>query len=136
MERLARAAYQKYVARIGRQPAPMTADYAQAVAGGHSWVAEHAGQVVAILVLEPAADHLLVDNVAVAPDRQGSGLGLALLHLAEQQARQAGLPEVRLYTNESMTENLAFYARRGYRETHRATDGAFHRVFLSKSVTL
>ncbi len=136
MERLAHAAYQKYVTRIGRQPAPMTADYSQAAAGGHSWVAEQAGQVVAILVLEPADDHLLVDNVAVAPDQQGSGIGVALLHLAEQQARRAGLPEVRLYTNESMTENLAFYARRGYRESHRATDGGFHRVNLCKSVTL
>ena len=49
------------------------------------------------------------------------GSAQRLLDLAEQQADCLGLPEVRLYTNESMTENLAFYSRRGYRETHRAT---------------
>jgi hypothetical protein len=32
---IAAAAYQKYVPRIGWNPAPMTADYAQAVRGPH-----------------------------------------------------------------------------------------------------
>jgi hypothetical protein len=43
-----------------------------------------------------------------------------------------GLPEVRLYTNEAMTENLDYYPRRGYRETHRATQNGYRRVFFSK----
>jgi ribosomal protein S18 acetylase RimI-like enzyme len=135
MLRVARAAYQKYVTRIGRDPAPMTADYGDAVASGHTWVAEKAGRVVAILVLEPAADHLLLENLAVDPDQQGSGIGQELLRLAEQQARLLGLPEVRLYTNEAMTENLSYYARRGYRETHRNIDLGFHRVFMSKPIS-
>jgi GNAT superfamily N-acetyltransferase len=75
MRELARAAYQHYVPRIGREPMPMTADYDAAVAGGHAWVAEEGGRIVALLVLEPAADHLLIENLAVDPDRQGSGLG-------------------------------------------------------------
>jgi hypothetical protein len=36
---IAAAAYQKYVCRIGRAPAPMTADYAQAVRDGRAWAA-------------------------------------------------------------------------------------------------
>jgi hypothetical protein len=36
---IAAAAYQKYVGRIGRAPAPMTADYAQAVRDGQAWAA-------------------------------------------------------------------------------------------------
>jgi hypothetical protein len=43
-----------------------------------------------------------------------------------------GLPEIRLYTNEAMTENLGYYPRRGYRETHRATQNGYRRVFFSK----
>lgn len=113
----------------------MTTDYHDVVASGHGWVAEQTGRVVAILVLEPEADHLLLENLAVDPDQQGSGIGQELLRLAEQQARLLGLAEVRLYTNEAMTENLAYYSRRGYRETHRTIDDGFHRVFMSKPIT-
>jgi len=50
-------------------------------------------------------------------------------------ARRHGLSQVRLYTNEAMTENLAYYPRRGYAETHRAEQGGFRRVFFSKVIT-
>lgn len=134
MRQLARAAYQHYVPRIGREPVPMTADYDAAVASGHAWVAENDGQLVGMLVLQPAADHLMIDNVAVAPDRQGHGLGGVLLALAEQQAGDLRLPEVRLYTHEAMIENLGYYPRRGYHETHRETQNGHQRVFFRKRV--
>jgi hypothetical protein len=35
---VAAEAYRPYVPRIGREPAPMTADYAQAVRSGLAWV--------------------------------------------------------------------------------------------------
>ena len=41
---------------------------------------------------------------------------------------------VTLYTNEVMLENLAFYARHGYAETHRSEQDGFRRVFLRKPV--
>ena len=66
---------------------------------------------------------------------QGQGLGNRLLALAEDEARRLGLPEVRLYTNVTMTENLAYYPRRGYVETHRAQQYGFHRVFFRKPVS-
>ena len=47
-------------------------------------------------------------------------------------ARELGQSEVRLYTNEVMTENLAYYPRRGYVETHRDEVNGFHRVFFVK----
>ncbi len=34
------------------------------------------------------------------------------------EAKRQGYGEVRLYTNERFTENLAFYVSLGYRETH------------------
>jgi hypothetical protein len=49
-----------------------------------------------------------------------------------QHALAMGLPEIRLCTNEAMTENLDYYPRRGYRETHRATHNGYQRVFFSK----
>jgi GNAT superfamily N-acetyltransferase len=58
----------------------------------------------------------------------------ALLALAEEQARGLGLGEIRLYTNEAMTENLAYYPRHGYAETHRAEQDGFNRVFFRKPI--
>ena len=132
MRRLAVAAYEKYVERIGGRPAPMDTDYEAVVEQGRAWVADAEGEVVGLIVLEEAVDHLLVENVAVAPRSQAQGIGRQLLDHAEARARAVGLTEVRLYTHETMTENLAYYPRRGYRETHRETDIGFSRVFFTK----
>ena len=131
---LARAAFQRYVDRIGREPWPMTADYGRAVEAGQTWVAHHGERLVGLLVLQPAENHLLLDIVAVRPEAQGGGVGSRLLHLAEEQALALGLRQVRLYTNEAMTENLAYYPRRGYRETHGSTEAGFRRVFFAKDL--
>ena len=129
---IAAAAYQPYVARIGRPPAPMTADYDQAVRSGQTWVAERDGQISGFVVLIAEPGYLLVENLAVRPADQSRGIGSRLLALAEQHARDLGLTETRLYTNAAMTENLAYYPRRGYAETHRADQDGFHRVFFRK----
>ena len=134
VRQLVQAAYGHYPPILGVTPAPLTADYAALVAGGHVHVAEQDGSVVGVLVLEAYPDHLLVENVAVAPDAQGHGVGSTLLALAEQQAAGRGLTELRLFTHERMTDNLAYYPRRGYVETHRTDDGGFHRVHFAKSL--
>ena len=82
-------------------------------------MADDDGDVVGVLVLEDQADHLLLDVLAVAPGRQGRGVGRGRMDLAEDQASERGFSEVRLYTNARMTEDLAYYLRRGYVETHR-----------------
>ena len=132
---IATAAYEHYMPRIGRAPAPMTADYAHAVRHGQAWVAEDGGEVAGLLILVARPDHLLLENVAVRPAAQGRGIGTRLLALAEDQARSLQLSEIRLYTNEAMTENLAYYPRRGYAETHRAGQDGFRRVFFRKRLS-
>jgi ribosomal protein S18 acetylase RimI-like enzyme len=125
-------AYALYVPRIGREPAPMTADYAALIGAGEVWVAEEAGRVAGVLVLRPLPDSLFLENVAVLPDRQGRGIGRALIAFAERHARGLGLPAVTLYTNERMTENLLLYPRLGYVETGRRTEEGFARVYFRK----
>jgi ribosomal protein S18 acetylase RimI-like enzyme len=132
IERLVAAAYGIYVERIGRRPAPMDADYARLIAAGRVTVAERGGEVVGAIVLVPMADHLLVENVAVDPGAQRTGLGSRLMAHAEDAARALGLPELRLYTNERMVENVAWYPRLGYRETERRSESGFARVFFAK----
>jgi ribosomal protein S18 acetylase RimI-like enzyme len=132
LRRIAAAAYQPYVARIGRAPAPMTVDYAQAVRDRQAWVAVEDGQVTGFVVLVARPGYLLLENVAVLPAAQGRGIGGRMLTLAEEHARSLGRSEIRLYTNEAMTEHLAYYPRRGYNETHRAEQDGFRRVFFRR----
>ena len=131
---LVQLAYAKYVPRMRRRPAPMDHDYRAVLQDTDSWVAELGARLAGVVVTRPAIDHLLVENLAVAPDAQGTGIGPRLLDTAEQHAIASGLAEVRLYTNELMTENLAFYPRHGYRETGRAEQSGFRRVLFSKPV--
>lgn len=130
---IVRHAYGIYVERITRRPAPMDDDYAERVRRGQVFVADDGG-VAGLLVLIGAPDHLLIEAVAVDPARQGEGIGRVLLAYAEAHARERRLPELRLYTNAAMTENLALYPRLGYREDDRRTEDGFQRVFFSKSV--
>jgi ribosomal protein S18 acetylase RimI-like enzyme len=125
-------AYGIYVERIGRRPAPMNDDYAKKVRDGHVFVADREGTVAGLLVLVAAQDHLLIENVAVDPERQGTGIGRALLAYAETYAAEHDIPELRLYTNAAMTENLTLYPRLGYREEDRRTENGLKRVYFSK----
>lgn len=77
---------------------------------------------------------LLLDVVAVAPGAQGHGYGALLLARAEDDARELGLPEVRLYTNRAMNENQTFYPRHGYSETARGRQHGYDRVFYTKTI--
>jgi ribosomal protein S18 acetylase RimI-like enzyme len=114
LSELVRAAYGHYVERIGATPRPMTDDYAQVVRTQRVTVAEVDGEVAGLIVLEAAEEAIVIDNVAVDRDRQGAGIGRALLEHAESVARSAGVETVRLYTHPLMTENLALYSRIGY----------------------
>jgi ribosomal protein S18 acetylase RimI-like enzyme len=132
---LVRMAYSKYVERIGKEPAPMLEDYGALIRAGEVWVWDEGGEVLGVLVMRSADDHLFVDNVAVAPGHQGRGLGRELLAFAEERAEREGLPEVRLYTNEKMHENLALYAKLGFEEIGRAVDGGYRRVLMRKRLS-
>jgi GNAT superfamily N-acetyltransferase len=128
------AAYQRYVDRIGKPPGPMLDDYAARINARTAWVAEIDGGVVGLLVLLPQEDHLLLDNVAVDPARHGQGIGRALMAFAEEEAIRQGYAELRLYTHEMMTENLAMYPALGWQETGRAEQNGYKRVFFRKQI--
>ncbi len=127
-----RAAYGKYVARLGREPLPMTANYREVIAEHQVWLVDGENCCIAVLVLIRHPDHLLIENVAVDPRFQGAGLGRFLLDFAETEARRQNLAELRLYTNEKMTENVAMYLKRGYRETDRRALEGRRAVFMAK----
>ena len=132
---LVRDAYAHYVPRMGREPAPMTNDYAARIAAGQAWVVEADGRLLGALVIEDTADGLLIDNVAVSPAAQGTGLGRALMDFAEAEALRRGHHRLWLYTHEKMERNVVLYERLGFVETHRAEQSGFARVFMAKVLT-
>lgn len=134
IERIVHEAYECYIPRIGRAPGPMTDNYYAHVAQGNVWVLTISDKIVGVLVLVPKADHMLLDNVAVSPERQGLGLGRQLIEFAEAVAKQSGYMEIWLYTNTAMHENLAMYVTLGYQEFARGLQDGFHRVFMKKAL--
>jgi ribosomal protein S18 acetylase RimI-like enzyme len=127
-------AYRPYIARIGKPPGPMFDDYAARVSEGVVWVLEAGAAIAAIIVLLPAPQYLLLDNIAVSPARQGLGLGRRLLAFAEAEALRRGYREIRLYTHQSMVENQHLYASIGYEEIGRGTEAGYDRVFMRKQL--
>ena len=111
---LTHAAYAKWVPVIGRRPKPMNADYDHAVRAHVVELAYLDGALAGLIELIPAADHLLLENLAVAPTHQRTGIGYRLMARVEALARAQHVPMVRLYTNKAFTSNLAFYRKLGY----------------------
>jgi ribosomal protein S18 acetylase RimI-like enzyme len=129
---LVQAAYGHYEARLGGMPRPMTDDYAEVLGRHEVTVAERGDQVVGLIVLAVTDEGLAVDNVAVDPSHQGSGVGKALLQHAEAKARRRGFASIYLYTHERMAENLALYSRIGYVEYDRRPIGEGQLVYLRR----
>ena len=126
------AAYRHYIDRNGLVPVPMRQDYGEVIRDCQVTVVEHGGTIVAVLTLDVTDEGFLLDNIAVAPDHQGVGLGRWLLECAESEARRQGFDSIYLYTQEIMTENLALYLRVGYVEYARRVEFGLHRVYLRK----
>ena len=131
IEQVVRDAYEKYIPRIGKPPGPMLDDYGARIAAEQAWVLDN-GRIIGALVLIAEPDHLLLDNIAVAPAFQGRGHGRLLLQFAETEASRRGYAVLRLYTHALMHENLAIYRNQGWNEYARAVKSGYDRVFMEK----
>ena len=112
---LTRQAYAKWVPLVGREPKPMQADYARAIAQHRIDLAYRGSDLAGLIETIALPDHLLVENVAVAPAYQGQGIGRQLMAHAERLAIALGHTEIRLYTNKRFVENVELYLRLGFR---------------------
>ena len=134
IRRLTREAYAKWVPLIGREPAPMTADYQIAVKQNRFDLLLVEGTLAALIETIDEEDQLLIENVAVAPKFQNQGFGRMMLAHAESLAQSLGRSRVRLYTNKRFTENIRLYERLGYGVDREEDMGFGVRVHMSKAV--
>lgn len=127
-------AYSKYIDRLGKKPAPMLAEYANLIDRQIVYVIGSELEIHAVMVLLREGHHMDLGNLAVDPDYQKRGLGLAMMRFAKEQTIANGLREIRLFTNVLMTENLDYYSKLGYREYDRRTEDGYDRVFMKKTL--
>ena len=114
---IVRAAYARWVPAIGREPLPMRVDYEKALLEHRFDVivdGRRGDRIVGVIETMQRDDHLWIENVAVAPDAQGRGIGRRLLDHVERIALAADCFEARLLTNAAFEANVALYRRLGY----------------------
>ena len=116
---LTTAAYQPYTDLFGYPPIPVTEDYAPRIERGEVWLRNSGGVVAGLSVVERHTDHAMLFSIAVSPEFQRSGHGVAMLAWLEAKAREWAVPEIRLYTNARMERNIALYSAFGFQETGR-----------------
>ncbi|KAK1633808.1 acetyltransferase [Colletotrichum phormii] len=138
IQSMTRAAYSKYIDRIGKEPAPMKADYYELIKTQLVYILgedENDTVVGAILLRhDPSASALHINNLVVAPEAQGRGYGRVLMKCAEDVARASGCTSLQLYTNIKMYENLILYPKMGFVETERRTEDEYERVYFRREL--
>ena len=135
IQKLTLEAYAKWVPVIGREPKPMTADYAAAVQKHRFDLLYVNGELAALIETIGCSDHLLIENVAVSPSCQGKGYRRMLLAHAEKLAASSNFGEIKLYTNKLFVENVQLYFRLGYRVDREEEVKGGTVVHMSKQVS-
>lgn len=128
------AAFEPYLVRIGKPPAPMLLDFPALIDAHRVWVAERGTELVGVLVQYETDEGFYIDTVAVGPGHRGTGVGRALLQFAEAEAARRGFRSIYLCTNSRMTENQVLYPKIGYLEYDRRAQAGFDRVFYRKPI--
>ena len=82
--------------------------------GGGLRTAEHCGMVVGMIATYPYPEHWVLSRLYVDAAQRGTGLGQALLRLAEDHARAAGATRMALWSDVLFTRAHAFYEKHGY----------------------
>lgn len=135
IENIANDAYTLYLERMDKKPFPMIDDYKAHIEAKHAYVLEDKGEIVGYIVLTPEDEkNLLLDNIGVSPRFQKKGYGKKLMLFAEKWAEEQGYASIILYTNIVMRENLVYYSKLGYTETHRIQEKGYSRVYFEKEI--
>jgi ribosomal protein S18 acetylase RimI-like enzyme len=92
------------------------------------FVAIEDGALVGCVFCKPEPGFLYIGKLAVSPACQGNGLGRRLLTVAEETAREKGLPALRLETRIELAGNHAIFAAWGFTRTAENSHPGFTRT--------
>jgi ribosomal protein S18 acetylase RimI-like enzyme len=120
--RVIRAAFTPYVRALGREfPTAGSAGWAEGwerfvaeLERGDVYVALDGEQIVGAVRTKPQENALYIDQIAVDPSRQGTGVGSWLLARIDEVARSRGLGGLSLETAEMAEANIRLYRRHGF----------------------
>ena len=85
-------------------------------------------RLVGCVFCKPEPGFLYLGKLAVAPVHQGKGHGRRLLGIAEEVAREHGLPALRLETRIELVANHAAFGRWGFVKTAENSHKGFDRI--------
>ena len=131
---IAREAYQHYVAVLGKEPAPMMADYAAHIAEDVVITAYQNDVLVGFGIIIEKDDGLWLETIAVADGYRGQGIGSKLLAEIERHIAKKAR-SYQLYTNEKMTQNKAWYLSLGFTITAVKEEEGFRRIYFEKTLS-
>jgi ribosomal protein S18 acetylase RimI-like enzyme len=120
--RIIRAAFTPYVRALGREfPADGSARFAEErerfvaeLERGDVYVALDGERIVGAVRTKPQEKDLYIQQIAVDPARQGTGVGSWLLQRIDEMARARGLGGLSLETAEMAVANIRLYQRHGF----------------------
>lgn len=119
-DRILRAAFTPYLAKLGRE---IPADYYKwlpaSIERGDLFVADEGGTVVGVAATERREKELFLDRLAVDPSKQGTGLGRWLLERLDEVACARGDQTLSLVTAEMMDHLIKLYGSHGLEIVHR-----------------
>ena len=129
---IAQKAYEKYVERMGKEPAPMRPVIQKEDV---VFVCEDNKQVIAFAILVKINDQIILDSIAVDPPHQKKGIGNNFIKFIEEYLMEQKVNKYQLYTNEKMFENIDWYQKIGFKIFKKVSEKGFNRIYFEKELS-
>ena len=129
---IALKAYEKYVERMGKEPAPMRPVIQKEDV---VFVYEDNKQVIAFAILVKINDEIILDSIAVDPPHQKKGIGNYFIKFIEEYLMEQKVNKYQLYTNEKMFENIDWYQKIGFKIFKKVTEKGYNRIYFEKQLS-
>ena len=129
---IALKAYEKYVERMGKEPAPMRPIIQKEDV---VFVCEDNKQVIAFAILVKINDQIILESIAVDPLHQKKGIGNNFIKYIEQYLIEQKINKYQLYTNEKMFENIDWYQKIGFKIFKKVTEKGYNRIYFEKKIS-
>ena len=129
---IALKAYEKYIERMGKEPAPMRPVIQKEDV---VFICEDNKQIIAFAILVKINDQIILDNIAVDPSHQKKGIGNNFIKFIEQYLIKKKFDKYQLYTNEKMFENIKWYQKIGFKIFKKVTEKGYNRIYFEKELS-